>query len=148
MMLHKELLNIMWIKQRMKSYQMRFYKKQRIRLLPNPNTENLVLKTHSVIISAMTALKIIRLGNPILRKKSTPVSLKALKSKSFQKFLDDMAKTCVKNNGAGIAAPQVGKNIRAIVVHVDPKNPRYPNKKPFPLTVVINPGIVEKSKEK
>ena len=96
----------------------------------------------------MTALKIIRLGNPILRKKSTPVSLKALKSKSFQKFLDDMAKTCVKNNGAGIAAPQVGKNIRAIVVHVDPKNPRYPNKKPFPLTVVINPGIVEKSKEK
>ena len=57
-----------------------------------------------------------------------------------------MAKTCLKNDGAGIAAPQVGKNIRAIVVHVDPKNPRYPNKKPFPLTIVINPKIVRKSK--
>jgi len=95
----------------------------------------------------MAVLKMIRLGNPILRAKSDPIDLKSLKRKSFQEFLDNLVNTCLKNNGAGIAAPQVGKNIRAIVVHVDPKNPRYPDKKPFPLTIVINPKIVQRSKE-
>jgi peptide deformylase len=95
----------------------------------------------------MAILKIVRLGNPILRAKSTPIDLKTLQRKSFQKFLDNLAKICLKNNGAGIAAPQVGKNIRVIVVHVDPKNPRYPNKKPFPLTIIINPKVVKRSKE-
>ena len=33
-----------------------------------------------------------------------------------------------------------------IVVHIDPNNPRYPGKKPFPLTVVINPRITKRSK--
>jgi peptide deformylase len=93
----------------------------------------------------MPVLKIIRLGHPKLRVKSKPVSNKELATKSFQKFLDDLAKICIKNNGAGIAAPQVGKNKRVIVVHVDPKNPRYPNKKPFPLTIVINPKITKRS---
>ncbi|MBI2074695.1 MAG: peptide deformylase [Candidatus Levybacteria bacterium] len=96
----------------------------------------------------MATLKIIHLGHPALRTKSKPVSKRELATKSFQKFLDDLAKTCVKNNGAGIAAPQVGKNKRVIVVHVDPKNPRYPKKKPFPLTIVINPKITKYSKEK
>src|SRR6185369_5785686 len=31
---------------------------------------------------------------------------------------------------------------------VDPANPRYTGKKPFPLTIVINPKIVSRSKEK
>lgn len=95
-----------------------------------------------------TPLKIIRLGNPILRKKSKPVGKKELKAEKFQKFLDQLANICVKNNGAGIAAPQVGVNKRIIVVHVDPKNPCYPNKKPFPLTIVINPRIIKQSKQK
>lgn len=93
----------------------------------------------------MSVLKIIRLGHPKLRIKSKPVSKKELSTKSFQKFLDDLAKTCLKSNGAGIAAPQVGKNKRVIIVHVDPKNPRHPNKKPFPLTIVINPKVTRHS---
>jgi len=87
------------------------------------------------------------LGNPILRKRSLPVPVEKIHTKLLQTFLDRMARTCLKNNGAGIAAPQVGVNERIIVVHVDPKNPRYPNKKPFPLTIVINPRIVERSAE-
>lgn len=89
----------------------------------------------------------IRLGNPILRTKSKPVSSKELKTKSFQKFLDKLVATCLKNDGVGIAAPQVGINKRVIVVTVDPKNPRYENKSPFPLTIVINPKIASLSKE-
>lgn len=96
----------------------------------------------------MSALKIIRLGHPALRAKSKPISRKALATKSFQKFLDALTEICIKNNGAGIAAPQVGINKRVIVVHVDPKNPRYPGKKPFPLTIIVNPRIVKHSIQK
>ena len=96
----------------------------------------------------MATLKIIRLGNPKLRVKSKPVSKKELKTEKFQKFLNQLVKICTKNNGVGIAAPQVGVNKRIIVVHVDPKNPRYPNKEPFPLTIILNPKIIKQSKQK
>lgn len=96
----------------------------------------------------MALLKIIRLGHPKLRLKSKKVTKRQLQGKRFQKFLDDLAETCIKGNGAGIAAPQVGVNKRVIVVHVDPKNPRYPGRKAFPLTIVINPKVVSCSKEK
>lgn len=96
----------------------------------------------------MSVLKIVRLGHPALRAKSKIVSKKELATKRFQKFLDDLSYTCDKFNGAGIAAPQVNVNKRVIVVHVDPKNPRYPNKKPFPLTIVINPKVVKCSKQR
>src|SRR6185437_1331155 len=95
----------------------------------------------------MTSIPLIYLGNPILRQKSAPVPKTRLQSKAFQKFLDRLAKTCLKNKGVGIAAPQVGKNIRVIVVSVDPRNPRYEGKKYFPLTIVINPKISSKSDE-
>ncbi len=89
----------------------------------------------------------IRLGNPILRQKAHPVAKRSIQTKTFQKFLDDMVDICLKNNGAGIAAPQVGVNKRVIVVHVDPKNPRYPNKNPFPLTIIVNPKVVRHAKQ-
>ena len=93
----------------------------------------------------MANLTIVRLGHPALRAKSKSVTKKELATKTFQNFLDGLASVCDKNNGAGIAAPQVGVNKRVIVVHVDPKNPRYPDKKPFPLTIVINPKIIKKA---
>jgi len=94
----------------------------------------------------VATLRIIHLGNPILRKKSQLVPLEKLKTKSFQLFLDKLAQTCIKHKGVGIAAPQTGKNIRVIVVYVDPQNPRYLNKNPFPLTIVINPQVIKQSR--
>ncbi len=95
----------------------------------------------------MSTYKMIRLGNPILRSKSKKVAKRKILTPTFQKFLDTLANTCIKNSGVGIAAPQVGVEKRVIVVHVDPKNPRYFNKKPFPLTIVINPKITKHSKK-
>jgi peptide deformylase len=88
----------------------------------------------------------IRLGNPILRRKSVSVSPGKIQTPAFQRFLDALAQTCLKSKGVGISAPQVGKNERVIIVHVDPENPRYPDKKPFPLTIVINPVVESPSK--
>ena len=76
----------------------------------------------------MSKLEIVRLGHPKLRRKSLAVTKRELKTKRFQDFIDDLCAICDANNGAGIAAPQVGVNKRVIVVHVDPKNPRYPGK--------------------
>src|SRR5882672_1709238 len=96
----------------------------------------------------MAAFRMVRLGNPILRLKSKKVSVKKIQTKSFQKFLVRLEQTCRKNNGVGIAAPQVGRSERVIIVSVDSKNPRYEGKNPFPLTIVINPKISKRSTQK
>lgn len=94
----------------------------------------------------MSRLKLVNLGHPALRARSRSVTKKELRTKRFQAFLDSLAQVCLDNKGVGIAAPQVGVNKRVIVVNVDPKNSRYPDKKPFPLTIVINPKVIERSK--
>jgi peptide deformylase len=95
----------------------------------------------------MKELEIARVGNPVLRKRSRTVLIRELKSEAFQVFLDKISDICIKNNGVGIAAPQVSVSKRVIIVHIDPKNSRYKNKPNFPLTIVINPKIILKSKE-
>jgi peptide deformylase len=62
-------------------------------------------------------LNILKNPNPKLRLKSTELSLLDIKSKNFSAFCADMSKTMVKKDGVGLAAPQVGKNIRLIVVN-------------------------------
>lgn len=96
----------------------------------------------------MSQLEIVRLGHPALRTKSKAVEKREIQTPVFQKFLDELAALCLKFNGAGIAAPQVGVNKRVIVVNVNPANPRYPNHKPFPLTIIINPKVTWKSEKK
>lgn len=51
-------------------------------------------------------------NNPILRKKSVEVGKI---DKKLHKLLDSMRETMLSSDGAGIAAPQVGHNIRVIV---------------------------------
>ncbi len=42
--------------------------------------------------------------------------------------------------GAGLAATQIGVNLRVCVIEVG-DNPRYPYKPPIPLTILINPEV-------
>ncbi|MFA5130956.1 MAG: peptide deformylase [Patescibacteria group bacterium] len=79
-------------------------------------------------------LKILTHPNPILRQKSDALELAEIMKPEFQTLLLDMAETMMKKDGAGLAAPQIGKNIRAIVVLKDEK----------PL-FLINPQITKKS---
>lgn len=75
------------------------------------------------------------------------MGLHELGNAEFQRFLDDLAETCVARDGVGIAAPQVGENKRVIVVNIDPNNPRYPDRLEFPLTIVINPVVKSRAGE-
>ena len=83
----------------------------------------------------MAALPLLRFGNPILRQKSKRVSSI---DGSIQKLIDDMIETMRNANGAGLAAPQIGKLLRVIVIGL-------PDEGPFAL---LNPQIVKKSGER
>ena len=69
----------------------------------------------------MALLEVRVAGDPVLKKICAPVEKI---DKRLRKLLDDMAETMYSKEGVGIAAPQVGESIRAVVVDVDGKN-RY-----------------------
>ncbi len=60
--------------------------------------------------------KIVQVGNPVLRQKCTPVTRF---DGELCTLLDDMKETLIDAKGAGLAAPQVGVPVRAVVVNVD-----------------------------
>lgn len=60
-------------------------------------------------------LEITQYGNPVLRKKCSPV---AQVDDSILKLADDMLETMVDAHGVGLAAPQIDKDIRMAVVDV------------------------------
>jgi peptide deformylase len=55
-------------------------------------------------------------------------------------LLADMRDTMHAMDGVGLAAPQIGVNLRVVIFEVS-KNPRYPEAETVPQTVLINPVI-------
>ncbi|MEA1963958.1 MAG: peptide deformylase, partial [Candidatus Aerophobetes bacterium] len=64
----------------------------------------------------MDNLKLRKYGDPILRKQVEWVEKVNLEEK---KLLSSMAKIMYKNEGIGLAAPQVGVDKRIIIVHTE-----------------------------
>lgn len=81
-------------------------------------------------------LDIIKHPAPSLREISQEIPLTDFKKSEMKQLLVDMEHTMKKLDGAGLAAPQVGMNIRLVVIH-DEKT----NKTIF----MINPKITKKS---
>ncbi|OGH55554.1 MAG: peptide deformylase [Candidatus Lindowbacteria bacterium RIFCSPLOWO2_12_FULL_62_27] len=81
-------------------------------------------------------LHILRYGDPALRKKSGPVEkLNA----AVRRLAEQMIKSMRAAAGVGLAAPQVGRNLRIAVVH-------HAEFQPKPL-ILINPVILERSND-
>ncbi len=81
----------------------------------------------------MAIRRILKEGDETLRKISRPVQEI---DKRTKQLLDDMAETMYANDGAGLAAPQVGVLRRMVVIDVGEKRGRE-------LLQLINPEIVE-----
>ncbi len=64
----------------------------------------------------------------------------------LRKLLKDMRDTMRALDGAGLAAPQIGINLRVVVFGID-ENPRYPDVEAVPQTVLINPIITPLSED-
>ncbi|MBT8199299.1 MAG: peptide deformylase [Acidimicrobiia bacterium] len=88
----------------------------------------------------MSVLPIVAVGHPILREPTRVISHDELQTPTVQKLIADMIETMRQADGAGIAANQVGSNLRIAVAEVR-NNPRYPYKPPIPLTVFVNPVL-------
>ncbi|MCS7202280.1 MAG: peptide deformylase [Dictyoglomus sp.] len=78
-------------------------------------------------------LKILTIENPILRKKAKKIERI---DEEVKKLAEDMLETMKSYNGVGLAATQIGKNVRLIVVNYDEKD-----------YIFINPEIIKKEGE-
>ena len=79
----------------------------------------------------MALLEIEKAGSPVLKQICEPV--KKIDGK-LRALLDDMAETMYKYDGIGLAAPQIGRAIRAVVIDVGTGK----------LLELINPEILAK----
>ncbi|MBN8870155.1 MAG: peptide deformylase [Solirubrobacterales bacterium] len=89
----------------------------------------------------MSVREITVVGNPILREPTRPVDPEELAGPEVQQLIDDLIDTRRAANGAGIAANQIGSDLRVAIAEVDGVNPRYPYKPPIPRMVMVNPVI-------
>lgn len=84
----------------------------------------------------MSIKKIVKYGSETLRKPSKEVSKV---SKKIQTLVHDLLDTMYAQNGVGLAAPQIGENLRVFVIDVSTGN------EPLNPIVFINPKIIKKS---
>ncbi|WP_185878026.1 peptide deformylase [Blattabacterium cuenoti] len=61
-------------------------------------------------------LPIVFYGNPILRKKCSDINFSHYKKKDIYRLINNMFETIHKVKGIGLAAPQIGKNIKLFII--------------------------------
>jgi peptide deformylase len=94
-------------------------------------------------------LKIVQAGDPVLRKKSRPLTKEEITSAQIQQLIDLMRTTMREAPGVGLAAPQIGQSIQLAVIEdratyisdlsVDALEERQRSAIPF--HVIINPKL-------
>ncbi len=86
----------------------------------------------------MAVRPVLKMGDPRLLEISKPVN--PVDAETLTPLLTDMWDTMAAENGAGLAAPQIGV-MQRVVIFGYRTNPRYPDAPPVPETVLINPEI-------
>jgi peptide deformylase len=86
----------------------------------------------------MSVKPVLRMGETSLFERSEEVT--EFNTQKLESLLSDMWDTMAAENGAGIAAPQIGVNLRVVIFGYK-ENSRYPDEAAIPLTVLINPVI-------
>ncbi|MDT8452966.1 MAG: peptide deformylase, partial [Gammaproteobacteria bacterium] len=78
------------------------------------------------------------MGNPLLLQRAEEVT--EFNTPELLGLIEDMRDTMQAEDGAGLAAPQIGVSLRLVIFGVD-QNPRYPKAPAVPETILINPVI-------
>ena len=86
----------------------------------------------------MTVREILKMGDARLLRVAPPVQ--AFDTPELHALVADMKDTMIAANGAGLAAPQIGVDLRVVIFGFD-RNERYPEAPPVPMTVLLNPQI-------
>ncbi|WP_085296909.1 peptide deformylase [Cognaticolwellia mytili] len=87
-------------------------------------------------------LPILQRGEPILAQVAS--AIEDINSHEIKQLISNLKVTMQNAGGVGIAAPQVGVSLRVFLMASAPSE-RYPNAPLLPLTVVINPSIINKN---
>jgi peptide deformylase len=100
-------------------------------------------------------LTIVQAGEPVLRQVSRALAAAEIVLPATQQLIEDMRETMRKAPGVGLAAPQIGLPLQLAVVEDRPEYLKdvaaerlaERERKPVPFLVLINPRIVEQSKD-
>jgi len=82
--------------------------------------------------------EILKMGDPRLLRVARPVE--DIRAPELKAIVADMYETMHAANGVGLAAPQIGVDLRLMIFGFL-ANPRYPEALPVPVTTLINPWI-------
>ena len=86
----------------------------------------------------MAIREILKMGHPTLLEVAKPVE--KFNTPELDSIIEDMIDTMRENDGAGLAAPQIGLGMQLVIFGFD-SNERYPEADQVPFTVLINPVI-------
>ena len=81
---------------------------------------------------------VLRMGHPLLNQRAAEIE--DFDTPELDSLIEDMLDTMQAEDGAGLAAPQIGISKRVVVFGFD-TNPRYLDAAAIPRTVLINPRI-------
>lgn len=93
----------------------------------------------------MAIRPVLRLGDPRLFEVAREIS--EFNSPELDILIEDMFDTMQAEDGAGLAAPQIGIGLRVVIFGFD-NNPRYPDIDAVPRTTLINPKITALSEDR
>ncbi|MGL4231952.1 MAG: peptide deformylase [Casimicrobium sp.] len=96
----------------------------------------------------MAIREILKMGDERLLRVAEAVPSSMFASGEIATLVADLLDTMKAANGAGIAAPQIGVNLRVVIFGGNGKNPRYPDAPEIPFTVLCNPVLESLSDEK
>lgn len=86
----------------------------------------------------MAVRPVLRMGHPLLLQRAEEIT--DFNSAELESLIQDMLDTMYAEDGAGLAAPQIGVGLRLVVFGFD-ENSRYPGMPAVPKTILINPVI-------
>jgi peptide deformylase len=82
--------------------------------------------------------EVLRMGDPRLLQPSAPVT--AFGTRELAALLADLRDTMAAEDGAGLAAPQIGVPLQVVIFGFE-HNERYPDAEPVPYTELVNPVL-------
>lgn len=82
--------------------------------------------------------EVLRMGDARLLRVAQPVT--AFNTPELRELIADMFDTMRALNGAGLAAPQIGVDLRVVIFGFT-SSPRYPQAEAVPETILINPVL-------
>jgi peptide deformylase len=82
--------------------------------------------------------EILKMGDPRLLRVAKPIE--DIHASELKAVIADMYETMRAAGGVGLAAPQIGVDLRLMIFGFD-ASPRYPDELPVPVTTLINPWL-------